>query len=99
MKVTMHGPMSGVGPAGIIQSWGPNEVVTVDDADEAAVEFYRSKIAAGSATLIAEPTAAPESPAPPAAEPTPPPAGEAKTAAAAKTGTAAPEGKTGTGRG
>jgi len=54
MKVKMLGPIAGVGPDGSITSWGPDQVVDVDDDDKAAVAFYTARVTDGVATLIDE---------------------------------------------
>jgi hypothetical protein len=70
MKVQLAGPGSGYMPEGY-RSWQADEVWEVDDADEAAVAYYRGAVANGSAVLLedvkppkpaspAQPTQAPE---------------------------------------
>ena len=54
MKVKMHGPIAGVGPDGSITSWGPDQVVDIDDDDKPAVTFYKALVKDGVATLIDE---------------------------------------------
>ena len=54
MKVKMLGPIAGVGPDGSITSWGPDQVVDVDDDDKTAVAFYQARVKDGVAVLIDE---------------------------------------------
>jgi ABC-type amino acid transport substrate-binding protein len=54
MKVKMFGPLAGTGPDGMIRSWGPNEIVQVDDDDAATVAYYQSRIDAGVGELVDE---------------------------------------------
>lgn len=65
MKIIMHGPMAGYGPHGQIESWGPDQEVTVDDGDKKAVEWARGWVGMG-ATLL-EDVKQKEAKAPPAA--------------------------------
>jgi len=58
MKVKMLGPIAGVGPDGSITSWGPDQVVDVDDDNKTAVAFYTARVKDGVAVLIDELAAA-----------------------------------------
>ena len=61
MKITVHGPRSGVGPSGMIDSWAGDQPVEVDDGDKKAVAWARMFIDTGAATLV-EDVAAKEPP-------------------------------------
>ncbi len=52
MKITVHGPRSGYGPSGMIESWSPDQAVEVDDADKKAVAWARMFVDTGAATLV-----------------------------------------------
>lgn len=51
MKVRMVGPTSGYGPNGY-QSWAADEVVEIDDGDQATVAWYRNHCAGGGGTIL-----------------------------------------------
>jgi hypothetical protein len=52
MKIIVHGPRAGYGPAGMIDSWAPDQPVEVDDADKKAVAWARMFVATGAADLV-----------------------------------------------
>jgi hypothetical protein len=65
MRVQLVGPNSGYTPSGY-QSWAADEVVEVDDGDQAAVDWYRAHCAGGGGVILEEekPPALPEPPEP-----------------------------------
>ena len=55
MKIVIHGPLAGYGPdgpAGEMQSWGPDSLVELDDGDEKAVAWGRGWLDTPHATLV-----------------------------------------------
>jgi hypothetical protein len=52
VKIIVHGPRAGYGPAGVIESWSPDQPVEVSDGDKKAVAWARMFVATGSATLV-----------------------------------------------
>jgi hypothetical protein len=52
VKITVHGPLAGYGPDGLIHSWIPDQDVEVDDGDKKAVAWARKFVTTGAATLV-----------------------------------------------
>jgi hypothetical protein len=54
VKIIIHGPLAGPGPHGgpALQSWGPDQLVEVDDGDKVAVAWARGWAATDHATLV-----------------------------------------------
>lgn len=63
MKIQMPGPIAGPGWSGAIESWAPNQVVDVDDANAKAVAWARGWLEMGAVLVedVAKPAKPPAS--------------------------------------
>jgi len=68
VKIRIAGPLAGPGPHGQIESWGPGQVVEVDDDDEAAVAWAKGWAKGPYGELIEIDKPAPDAKAKPAAQ-------------------------------
>ena len=55
LRLTVNGPVAGYGPRGMVESWGPNQDVDVDDADPVAAAWANKVLAAGLAVRREDP--------------------------------------------
>lgn len=52
MRIVVHGPASGYGPRGFIESWSPDQAVDIDDGDSDAVAWARSRAETGLVEIV-----------------------------------------------
>jgi hypothetical protein len=60
MKVKLLGGGAFYGPHGVMESYGPNSVIEVDDSDKVAVKYWNERVTSGAAELVEAPPQKPE---------------------------------------